>query len=525
MKLSNVIKRIEKKTGKKFEGENGRFYMRLENNTVSFYENEKGSGETMSITVTMHTDDDNPMNANCYKSYHRTIKSAVNAISADWINEEVKKEEAIDEDKEVENIEVIETKEDHQEIIETEEEAKETKEIKEVTRKINHNLKVGDRIYNKENNHHGIITELFEDEFCNKMYLVKPEDGTNEYYTMNNDERIEVVSDTNDNKEISKETKEETKADNIDHNSFLYIADEVNEIEELNEQDELTKPIESDYKTSNKYLKALQEWREETGNYNQYEQKQEARADRFEERAGKAEERSNQAYNQSKQVSDMIPFGQPILIGHHSEKRARKDHERINSNMKKSIDESDKAKYYENKAENARNNHSISSDDDDAVIKLKAKIETAKDSQEKMKAINKAVKKKDIAKGDEDLKKMGYNDEQIKDIRTPDFMGRIGFAGYQLTNNNANIKRMEKRLETLEKQAADETTEIEFDGGTIIDNVEENRLQVDFDEKPSEEIRTKLKRNGFKWARSLEVWQRFRSTQAMWIAKDIVNCC
>jgi hypothetical protein len=69
----------------------------------------------------------------------------------------------------------------------------------------------------------------------------------------------------------------------------------------------------------------------------------ESRADWLDERAGKAAARSEAAQAASDRISDHIPFGQPILVGHHSEGRARRDAERIHAGMRKAIDEADYA--------------------------------------------------------------------------------------------------------------------------------------------------------------------------------------
>lgn len=83
------------------------------------------------------------------------------------------------------------------------------------------------------------------------------------------------------------------------------------------------------------------------------QEKAEARADRMSERADKAEQRSTSAYQRAKQIGDFIPFGQPILVGHHSEGRHRRDIAKIDSAMRKSCEESDKAEYYQDKAKAA----------------------------------------------------------------------------------------------------------------------------------------------------------------------------
>jgi hypothetical protein len=49
------------------------------------------------------------------------------------------------------------------------------------------------------------------------------------------------------------------------------------------------------------------------------------RIEKLEEYAENAEKRSNSAYEAANRISSFIPMGQPILVGHHSEKRHRRD--------------------------------------------------------------------------------------------------------------------------------------------------------------------------------------------------------
>jgi hypothetical protein len=97
------------------------------------------------------------------------------------------------------------------------------------------------------------------------------------------------------------------------------------------------------------------------------------------------------------------------------------------------------------------------------------------------------------------------------------------YPSWFLTNNSGNIRRLKERLHDLKKRRADETTETVIGAVTITDNVEGNRVQIFFPEKPPEEIRRQLKRNGFKWAPSIGAWQRMRSYQATQKAKEIVS--
>lgn len=150
----------------------------------------------------------------------------------------------------------------------------------------------------------------------------------------------------------------------------------------------------------------------------------------------------------------------------------------------------------------------IKSSDEDAIERLEEKLDALKENQERMRAVNKAIRLKNTKKGDEELKILGYSDEQIQELRTPDFMGRVGFPAYALQNNNANIHRVEERLKSLKAVKEKGTKETEFELFKVVENVEAMRLQIIFGEKPEADVRAVLKKNGFKWAPSQGAWQR-----------------
>lgn len=77
------------------------------------------------------------------------------------------------------------------------------------------------------------------------------------------------------------------------------------------------------------------------------------KAERLSGYAFNAEKRSNEYYRKSdlSEEATGIPFGQPILVGHHSEGRHRRTVERAWNNMGKSIAESEKANDYKRRAE------------------------------------------------------------------------------------------------------------------------------------------------------------------------------
>lgn len=163
----------------------------------------------------------------------------------------------------------------------------------------------------------------------------------------------------------------------------------------------------------------------------------------------------------------------------------------------------------------------ISSDDPQAVEKLEAKLAALEKHQEMMKAANAAIRMKDPAKGDAKLAELGYTPEDIAKLREPDFCGRIGYPAYALQNNNANIRRIRGRIAELKKRTESTPEGWEFDGGRVVVNTTENRLQVIFDGKPDADVRTELKREGFRWAPSQGAWQRQLTDNAMRAARRL----
>ena len=163
----------------------------------------------------------------------------------------------------------------------------------------------------------------------------------------------------------------------------------------------------------------------------------------------------------------------------------------------------------------------ISSDDPQAVEKLETKLATLEKHQEMMKAANAAIRMKDPAKGDAKLAELGYTPEDIAKLRAPDFCGRIGYPAYELQNNNANIRRIRGRIAELKKRTESTPEGWEFDGGRVVVNTAENRLQIIFDGKPDADIRTELKGEGFRWAPSQGAWKRQLTDNAMRAARRL----
>lgn len=75
------------------------------------------------------------------------------------------------------------------------------------------------------------------------------------------------------------------------------------------------------------------------------------RAERLEERAETHSAEAERRYEASHRIADGIPLGQPVLVGHHSEKRHRRDLARIDGHMRASIEEREQAASLSERAE------------------------------------------------------------------------------------------------------------------------------------------------------------------------------
>lgn len=164
----------------------------------------------------------------------------------------------------------------------------------------------------------------------------------------------------------------------------------------------------------------------------------------------------------------------------------------------------------------------ISADDPDAVEKLKKKLENLEDAQETMKFVN------DYYRKNSTLDKCPFlTQEQIQklksDMESNWHYGNAPYLPWQLSNNSAEIRRVKKRIEELERKADTDFVGWQFEGGYVEVNKEDNRLRIFFDEKPDEEIRSILKSNSFKWSPKANAWQRQITANAFYAA-DRIAC-
>lgn len=100
------------------------------------------------------------------------------------------------------------------------------------------------------------------------------------------------------------------------------------------------------------------------------------------------------------------------------------------------------------------------------------------------------------------------------------------FPDYELTSLRGKIKRLQARIDELDKraeQAAAPAGNATFDGGEIVRNIEADRLQIIFDDKPDEDMRAKLKSNGFRWSPRYGAWQRQLTDNAERAARQVLG--
>lgn len=254
-------------------------------------------------------------------------------------------------------------------------------------------------------------------------------------------------------------------------------------------------------------------------------EKQQARAERYEELVRKAETQSTQAWEKSHEMVSHIPMGQPILVGHHSERGHRRLLDRSWNKMGESVKLGEKADYYRQKAEAAANNDAIYTGDDDAEERLKEKIAKLEQLQEQMKTANKIIRNKKTTEQEKvaQLQELGISETNAKELLNPDRFEGLGFASFSLQNNGACIRTAKLRLEKVIALKNAETKEYEINGVKVVENTEENRLQLFFNGKPSEEIRSKLKHNAFRWSPSNVCWQSYLNRWQISQAKTLLN--
>lgn len=176
--------------------------------------------------------------------------------------------------------------------------------------------------------------------------------------------------------------------------------------------------------------------------------------------------------------------------------------------------------YYENKLNSIlAGANIISSSDEDAIEQLAEKLSNLEAKQEFMKAANAYHRKHKTIEGFS-----GFSAKLIERLRDEKLLEMKPFETWQLSNNNANIKRVKERIASLKRIKESETKEYRIEELDLLvkENVEDMRIQLFFDDKPDADVRDILKRNAFKWAPSNGCWQRQLTDNARYALKTML---
>ena len=167
-----------------------------------------------------------------------------------------------------------------------------------------------------------------------------------------------------------------------------------------------------------------------------------------------------------------IPLGQPILVGHHSEKRHRRAIEKHDRNFYKVGEHLNMAERHESKAFGIQDqlDRSIYSDDEDAPERLQERIDELDARRQRMKTINQWLRKhagiprsipynadpETIERAAQALREckeaLHITEEEGRELlRALEFSQSLGFPPYALSNLSANIRRNRQRLEALQR--------------------------------------------------------------------------
>ncbi len=170
-----------------------------------------------------------------------------------------------------------------------------------------------------------------------------------------------------------------------------------------------------------------------------YRERRERKAERLREWADKREVKASSAYQTSEDAVAGIPFGQPIIRGHYSQRRHERALERSQRAMSAAVEHSSKAASFRSRAANieAAADHAIYSDDPDAIERLREKIADLESQRETIKARNAEYRK-------------AHRDE-LKALTAYGRDRALPHPSYVLTNLGGVISRSRKRLAQLER--------------------------------------------------------------------------
>ena len=149
-------------------------------------------------------------------------------------------------------------------------------------------------------------------------------------------------------------------------------------------------------------------------------------------------------------------------------------------------------------------NSVVKSNDANAIEKLTENVNHLEERLKYMQSVNDYYSEHKTMKGfpEMDEETVTKLNERVSDEhRTP-------YPGKFFTDNRDTIEKQKANIDRIKNNPETVFKGWEFDGGEAIVNLANNKLQLSFDEKPSEERLSVLKRAGFKGGVRSGKWQR-----------------
>lgn len=205
-------------------------------------------------------------------------------------------------------------------------------------------------------------------------------------------------------------------------------------------------------------------------------------------RAINASRASEASFKQGMGILSYIVPGQPVLIGHHSERRHRRDLEKVDRKMGASV-ALDKQSHALSARAQGVGSAGIASDNPEALALLRSTLVVREQRQAAYKAQNKAKR------------------------------GTV--PRFSLSNNNAEIRRLHQRIEQVQALHSAASLEQAGQGWRMFED--DGRIQVHFDGKPAAELRQLCKGAGFVWSPSRCAWVRKVTARAVREARRLAG--
>lgn len=260
---------------------------------------------------------------------------------------------------------------------------------------------------------------------------------------------------------------------------------------------------------------------------NDYEAKRAERVARMIARAERLEALANGVERRADQLA-YVMNGQPILVGHHSERRHRRDLDRQAKRYERVNALRQDAAELRRRARAAQENEAIQTEDPEAAEKIDAKAEEIRSAADLMTDANRVWRRLgrpacDDAEGwariAEEIGAEMAKQAQRSYSQRESWQRDQPFPSWAIANARANARRLAKRKATVEGLAAMPagrwTLELKAPGAGSVELVRDptaNRWQLYFRAIPSPAVRAELKHWGWRWAPSAGAWQRHLAT-------------